>query len=113
MHTKFKGTEVGKIPEDWEVVTVQDLISREIIEMPTIGQVQLGKNGITPNFIETLKNQFKKHENVKISVLKSASRDKKKIKEFSEEIIERLGKKYTEKIIGFTIFVKKWRRAIR
>ena len=37
MHTKFKGTEVGKIPEDWEVVTVQDLISREIIEMPIDG----------------------------------------------------------------------------
>ena len=81
--------------------------------MPTIGQVQLGKNGITPNFVETLKNQFKNHENVKISVLKNNSRNKKRIKELSEEIIEKLGKRYTARVIGFTIVVKKWRRAIR
>lgn len=78
--------------------------------MPKIGQVQLGKNGITDNFIETLKNQFKNHENVKISVLKNASRDKKRIREFSEEILEKLGKRYTARIIGFTIVVKRWRK---
>lgn len=81
--------------------------------MPTIGQIQLGKNGITDNFIETLKNQFKNHENVKISVLKNASRDKKRIKEFSEEILEKLEKRYTTRVIGFTIVVKKWRKKIR
>lgn len=75
--------------------------------------MQLGKNGITENFVETLKNHFKNHENVKVSVLKSASRDKEKIREFSETILEKLGKNYTSKIIGFTIFLKKWRKAKR
>lgn len=79
--------------------------------MPKIGNTQLGKEGITENFIYGLKNYFKKHENIKISVLKNATRNKTEIKKFSEKILEELGKKYTSKIIGFTIVVKKWRKA--
>ncbi len=78
-----------------------------------LAEIQLGKQGITDNFIGTLKNNFKKHNYVKISVLKSAGRDKEKVKKFSEEILEKLGKKYTSKIIGFTITLKKWRKARR
>jgi len=81
--------------------------------MPRISSIQLGKKGITENFIEDLKNHFKKFENIKISVLKSATRDKKEIKKFSDEILESLGKNYTSKIIGFTIILKKWRKAQR
>ena len=81
--------------------------------MPRFGQIQLGKQGLTDNFIETLKNNFKHHENVKISVLKSAGHDKNKIKEYSKEILEKLGNKYTGKVIGFTIVLKKWRKPVR
>ena len=73
--------------------------------------IQIGKNGITENFLASLKNQFKNHENVKISVLRSAGHDKQKVRNFSEQIVEHLGKNYTAKIIGFSIFLKKWRRA--
>jgi len=79
----------------------------------TQGQIQLGKNGISKNFIATLESHFKKHEDIKISVLKSASRERKEIKKYSEEILEKLGKKYTARIVGFTIFVKRWRREVR
>ena len=81
--------------------------------MKTIGQRQLGKNGITTNFIETLKDNFKNYENIRISVLKSAGHDKSKVKEYSREILEKLGKNYTSKVIGFTIVIKKWRKAVR
>ena len=81
--------------------------------MPKIGQIQLGKQGISDNFIEGLKNHFKNYQNVKISVLKSAGHEKNKIKEYSEQILEKLGKNYTAKIVGFTIVLKKWRKAIR
>ncbi len=81
--------------------------------MPTVGQIQLGKQGITDNFIETLKNHFKKHNNVRISILKSAGHDKEKIKEYSKEILEKLGKNYTSRVIGFKIVLKKWRKNIR
>jgi len=82
-------------------------------KMPTIRNIQLGKNGITSNFIESLKNQFNDCKNVKISVLKSLTRDKKEIKKLSDDILEKLGKNYTARLIGFTIVVKRWRKEIR
>ena len=75
--------------------------------------ILLGKQGISENFIESLKTRFKNHENIKICVLKSAGHDRNKIKEYSEEILGELGGKYTARIIGFTIFLKKWRREQR
>lgn len=82
-------------------------------EIKRMGNVQLGKQGVTENFIETLRHYFKSHENVKISVLKSATRDREELKKNSEEILDGLGKNYTARIIGFTIVVKKWRRDVR
>ena len=79
----------------------------------TQGQIQLGKQGITHNFIETLKNHFNRHDNVKVHILKSAGHNKEDIKKYIRDIIEKLGKNYTAKTIGFTIFVKKWRKARR
>ena len=81
--------------------------------MARIGNVQLGKQGVTENFIETLKRYFTSHENVKISVLSNATRDRNEILTFAEKIIGKLGKNYTSKIIGFTIVVKKWRKPVR
>ena len=74
-------------------------------------KLQLGKNGLTPEFIENLKSKFENVENARISLLKGSGRDKDKTKEIAEKIVQELGKKYTSKIIGFTIIVKKWRKA--
>ena len=74
----------------------------------TLSKIHLGKNKITENFIKTLESHFKKNNVVKISVLRSAEREN--IKKYSEEILKELGKKYTSKIIGFTIVLKKWRK---
>ena len=79
----------------------------------TQGQVQLGKNGITENFIATLKSHFKNHGDIKVVVLRGASREKAQIKEYSKKILGSLGSYYTAKIIGFTIFIKKWRKPRR
>ncbi len=76
-----------------------------------VNNIQLGKQGITENFISSLKNHFKNSEIIRISVLKSARKDKLQVKAFSEEILEKLGKNYTAKIIGFVIVLKKWRKA--
>ncbi len=78
----------------------------------TTGFAQLGKNGVTDNFISTLKSHFQKHENVRISVLKSAGHEKEKVKKYSDEILENLGKNYTSRVIGFKIVLKKWRKAV-
>jgi RNA-binding protein YhbY len=79
----------------------------------THAEIQLGKNGVTDNFIETLKHIFENHENVRLSVLKSAGHNKEKMKEYSENILDKLGKNYTAKIIGFKIIIQKWRKAKR
>jgi len=75
----------------------------------TIMRTQIGKNGLTENFIETLKNAFKTHDLIKISVIQH----KEETKKMAEEIVDKLGKKFTYKRIGFTIIVKKWRKARR
>jgi len=80
-----------------------------------IGTFQIGKNGITYNFFNSLKNMFKNHTIVKISVLKSARGEGKEAKEsvrkYSEDIVKEFGDKYTAKIIGFTIILRKWRKS--
>jgi RNA-binding protein YhbY len=78
-----------------------------------ISKIQIGKQGITDNFIKTLEDHFKKVKNVKVSVLKSAGHDRNKMKEMSEELLKRLGNNFTAKVIGFTISLKKWRRQVR
>lgn len=81
--------------------------------MPPLSNIQLGKSGVTENFIETLKTHFKKHQNVKVSILKSACRDRDELKEINEKILEGLGAKYTSKVIGYTLVIKKWRKEMR
>jgi RNA-binding protein YhbY len=71
--------------------------------------LQIGKNKLTKEFIENLRVLFKKAEHIRVSVLKSATRDKKQIETWAKEIVEALGKNYTFKTIGFTITLRKWR----
>ena len=83
----------------------------------SLSKVQLGKNGITKNFLSTLSTHFKNNNLVKVSVLKSARGEgqegRDKTKQYSEEILEELGIHFTARIIGHTIAFKKWRRAQR
>jgi RNA-binding protein YhbY len=81
--------------------------------MPTIRQMQLGKNGLTEGFMCNLKHHFDSTKNVKISVLRSCCRDREELKKINDEILEKLGKNYNSRIIGYTIVVKKWRREMR
>ena len=75
-----------------------------------LSKIQLGKSGITENFIATLKTHFKKHSNVKVSVLKSAREAKDSTKKYSEEILEKVGTNYSARVVGFIINLKRLRR---
>ncbi|MEX2017466.1 MAG: YhbY family RNA-binding protein [Candidatus Pacearchaeota archaeon] len=75
--------------------------------------IQLGKKGVTEDFIITLKGHFENHQQVKISVLKNARKNKEDVKMHAEKILERMGKRYTYKTIGFTIILRKWRKEVR
>lgn len=75
--------------------------------------MQLGKKGITKEFLEDIKKRFEKSKvkNIKISVLKSARQNREDIKKYAEEIKNYLGDKFTYRILGFSIFLKKWRKS--
>jgi RNA-binding protein YhbY len=78
-----------------------------------VAEMQLGKNGITENFLQTLKGYFQSHDSIRISVLKSAREEKSQMKKYSDELLDKLGKNYTSKLIGFKIIIRKWRKARR
>jgi len=82
--------------------------------MGKIAFLQIGKKGITDNFIGTLENHFEKHRTIRISVLKSArgegAEGKKIVKKFADEILKRLGQNYKSKIIGFVIIIRKFKK---
>ena len=81
--------------------------------MQLISSIQIGKKGVPENINETLQTYFKNHQNVKLVFLKTSYRDKKKIKDVVENIISHLGNNYTYRIVGFIVFIKKWRKAKR
>jgi len=84
------------------------------MEKVSIGTIQLGKQGISDNFITSLKNQFKNHRNIKVSVLPSARPNGKgDVKKHADEILSKMGKNYTARSIGFVINIKKWRKNVR
>ena len=73
-------------------------------------QIQIGKNGLTDGTFELLANAFKNNNDVKICVLKSGGHEREKVKQMAEEIVNKLGKRFTYRIVGFTISVKKWKK---
>jgi RNA-binding protein YhbY len=68
-------------------------------------EMQLGKKGLTIEFIDAIRKSFKSHEIVKISLLKSYSRDKEQISRDAEKICSELGCKC--RILGYTLILKR------
>ena len=81
--------------------------------MVRTSEIQIGKQGVTNNFISTIKNNFQRHDQVRVRVLKSARDDKDTVKKYSEQILKKLENNYSSRVIGFTIILRKWRKAIR
>ncbi len=81
--------------------------------MKQIKKLQLGKNGLTVEFIEQVKSLFENETLIKVDILKSACRDKEEAKQIAEELVEALGKKYGYKLVGYVITVIKFRKEQR
>jgi len=73
----------------------------------------MGKKGLTSAFIDQVKSIFEKETLVKISILKSACRDKKAAEKIGDDLVEALGKKYDYKLVGYVLTVVKYRKAQR
>ena len=81
--------------------------------MRPIKQLQMGKAGLSDAFVEQVRAMFKDEKLVKISILKSACRDKEEAKKIGENLVEKLGKKYGFKLVGYVLTVVKYRKAQR
>jgi len=75
-----------------------------------IKKLQLGKEGLSPGFVEQVRGIFEKEKILKISILKSACRDKKGAEKIGDELIRALGVKYGYKLVGYVLTVIKYRR---
>ncbi len=74
--------------------------------MKGLSKMQIGKKGITENFLNSLKKAFNTRKRVNIKVLKSIA-DKKRVREIGERLEDELGKKFKIKVIGHTIKIRK------
>lgn len=81
--------------------------------MKQIKKLQMGKNGLTPAFIDQVKSIFESETLVKISILKSACRDKKDAEKIGNDLVEALGSKYDYKLVGYVLTVIKYRKEQR
>ena len=81
--------------------------------MKQIKKLQMGKNGLTPAFIDQVKSIFENETLIKISILKSACRDKKDAEKIGTDLIDALGKKYDYKLVGYVLTVIKYRKEQR
>jgi len=81
--------------------------------MQTIKKFQLGKSGLTENFVEFVRKAFENCQIVKIEILKSCCRDKDRARKIGDKIAERLGKNFNYKLIGYVLILRKWRKNVR
>lgn len=73
----------------------------------------MGKNGLSEAFIEQVKSIFEDEKLVKVSILKSACRDKTEAKEIADKLVGELGSKYNYKLVGYVITIVKFRKEQR
>lgn len=78
---------------------------------PNLVKLQMGKHGLSPEFLEQARKMFEGVKNIRISLLKSATRDKAHAKEIADELVAKLGSNYKYKIIGYTLVVRRGKKS--
>lgn len=78
--------------------------------MKPIMHLQVGKNGLTLGVIEQARKMLEKEKAIKVTLLKSSTRDKKEAKDLADKLISGLGERFQYHLIGYTLIVKKYRK---
>ncbi|MEK6844247.1 MAG: YhbY family RNA-binding protein [Nanoarchaeota archaeon] len=68
---------------------------------------QIGKNGVTDGVIKSLNLCFKTYNQIRISLLKSAERDREKMRDTAINLAQRVEYYCNYKVIGFTIILRR------
>lgn len=78
--------------------------------MKQIKRLQIGKNGLTDALIEQIKSIFKSEKMIRVSILKSARKNKSDAEAIAEKLIDVLGPKYGYKLVGYVLTITKYRK---
>ncbi len=78
-----------------------------------ITTIQLGKSGYNERNLENIKTFFLRHKDLKVTILRSCLRNQGELKSLKEKILSDLGPNYTARVVGYSIFFKKWKRQMR
>ena len=81
--------------------------------MKPVKRLQMGKNGLSPAFVEQVRGVFENENSVKISILKSACRDKKDAEKIGTDLVDALWKNFIYRLVGYVLTVRKFRRIVR
>ncbi|MBS3077414.1 YhbY family RNA-binding protein [Candidatus Pacearchaeota archaeon] len=73
---------------------------------PTLSKFQIGKNGLTEGVLQSLSQDLKYHKQVRVSVLKSACRNREELSKMAVKLKESLPVK-NYRILGYTIILIK------
>ena len=79
--------------------------------MKQIKRLQLGKGGLSDAFVGQVKSIFEKEKVLKISILKSACRDKGDADEIGRRLVGLLGRKFDYKLVGYVLTVVRYRKS--
>ena len=71
----------------------------------TESKFQIGKNLITSGTINAINNALKTHKRVRISVLKSATRNRDELKSLADSISSQTEKETKYRLLGYTIIL--------
>ena len=71
------------------------------------GKFQIGKQGLTDGVINSINSMFKTHTQLRISILKSATRNREELKKIAEDLTQKVSFPCRSRIIGYTIILKK------
>ncbi len=81
--------------------------------MKPIKRLQLGKSGLSDAFVEQIRNVFEGERILKITILRSACRNKTDADEIGRKLVGLLGKKYDYKLVGYVLTLIKFRKERR
>jgi len=81
--------------------------------MKPIKRMQIGKNGLSEAFVEQVRKIFENENVVKISILKTACRNKEDAEKMAQNLVGALGEKFNYKLVGYVMTVIKFRKVQR
>ena len=81
--------------------------------MKLIKRLQIGKNGLSQEFVQQVKKIFENEQILKISILKSARKNKQDAEKIGQKLVDALGKNYIFRLVGYVLTINKFRRDMR